>query len=405
MEQKLITYQWNQMKNDSNKTHEINYFSKDIIDNIHLFQKSHPKYTKTPLVHWKQFSELTGTGNLFIKDESQRFGLNAFKVLGGIYVVGRYIAEKVVINLSELTIEKLTSAEVKQKTGILTFASATDGNHGRGIAWAARELGHQAVIYLPKGAAEERVKAIEEEGAKAVVTDMNYDNTVRLIAKDAEENAWVVVQDTSWEGYEQIPLWIMQGYATLAKEISEQLDAKDEQPTHVFLQAGVGSYAAAVVAAIVQLYDENHPKFILVEPHEANCYFKSFTASDHSFRTVDGELDTIMAGLSCGEPNPQAWEILKGHVDASVSCDDRVSALGMRVLGNPIGNDKRVISGEAGSVTIGLLYCLLRDPQYRDFRDELQLNEHANIVMINTEGDTDEEHYREVVWEGRHPLK
>lgn len=401
MSEALAKFAWNSMKKE-NIDSLLSSFSTKIVKEVHAFQKSHPKYTETPLIALNNLSKRLHLGNVFVKDESRRFGLKAFKVLGGVYVIGRYIAELLKIDLSELTIEQLTSKELKEKTGEITFASATDGNHGRGIAWAARELGHKAVIYLPTGAAKERVAAIEKEGAEVVVTDVNYDNTVRLIAERAKKQNWVLVQDTAWEGYEKIPRWIMQGYSTLTKEIKEQL--RGQKPTHVFLQVGVGSYAASIVASFINEYGGDAPKFILVEPHQANCYYLSFLANDHSYRTVDGDLDTIMAGLSCGEPNPEAWKILKNYIDLSISCDDRVSALGMRILGNPLEGDQRIISGEAGSVTTGLLYLLMTDPFYENVRRKLKLNESANIILINTEGDTDEAHYREVVWEGKHPF-
>jgi len=398
----IVEYVFNEMKGKHDITDVLESFSEQTVDEIYAFQRSHPKYTKTPLVQLSNLSEKIRLGNVYVKDESKRFGLNAFKVLGGIYVVGKYIAEKLDLPFANLTIDKLLSKEVKERTGTLTFASATDGNHGRGIAWAARELGHEAVIYLPKGAAKERVEAIENEGAKAVVTDVNYDDTVRLISEHAEENNWVLVQDTAWEGYEDIPHWIMQGYATLTKEIYEQLNG--DRPTHVFLQAGVGSYAAAVVSSFKKLYGKETPKFLLVEPHEANCYYHSFIANDFGYRTVAGDLDTIMAGLSCGEPSPQAWEILRNEIDTSFSCDDVISALGMRILGNPLGTDERIVSGEAGSVTTGLLYTLMTDPKLADVREGLQLTAGAKVVLINTEGDTDKKNYREVVWQGSYPL-
>src|SRR5690625_4969 len=399
---KRIEYISNQMKGRRDITPVLESFSKQIVSEIHAFQRSHSKYTKTPLIKLTNLAKEIGVDHVYVKDESQRFGLNAFKVLGGIYVVGKYIAEKLDLPFANLTIDKLLSKEVKERTGTLTFASATDGNHGRGIAWAARELGHEAVIYLPKGAAKERVEAIENEGAKAVVTDVNYDDTVRLISEHAEENNWVLVQDTAWEGYEDIPHWIMQGYATLTKEIYEQLNG--DRPTHVFLQAGVGSYAAAVVSSFKKLYGKETPKFLLVEPHEANCYYHSFIANDFGYRTVAGDLDTIMAGLSCGEPSPQAWEILRNEIDTSFSCDDVISALGMRILGNPLGTDERIVSGEAGSVTTGLLYILMTHPNLAEIREKLNLTKDAKVVLINTEGDTDREHYLEVVWKGRHPF-
>src|SRR5690625_3136677 len=398
----IVEYVFNEMKGKHDLTDVLESFSEQTVDEIYAFQRSHPKYTKTPLVQLNNLSEKIRLGNVYVKDESKRFGLNAFKVLGGIYVVGKYIAEKLDLPFANLTIDKLLSKEVKEQTGTLTVASSTDGNRGRGIGWAAREFGHEAVIYLPKGAAKERVEAIEKEGAEAVVTDVNDDDTVRLISEHAEENNWVRVQDTAWEGYEDIPHCIMQGYATLTKEIYEQLNG--DRPTHVFLQAGVGSYAAAVVSSFKKLYDEEAPKFILVEPHEANCYYHSFIANDFDYRTVTGDLDTIMAGLSCGEPSPQAWEILRNEIDVSFSCDDSISALGLRILGNPLDNDERIISGEAGSVTAGLLYILMTHPNLAEIREKLNLTKDAKVVLINTEGDTDREHYLEVVWKGRHPF-
>lgn len=400
MSRSTVEFVWNEMKGSKEIHSILEDFAEGKITQIHNFQASHPNYTKTPLISLGHLANHLKVGNIFVKDESKRFGLNAFKVLGGIYVVGRYIAELLNEDFETLTVDQLSTEEMKERTGKITFASATDGNHGRGIAWAARELGHKAVIYLPKGAAEERVQAIRREGAEAVVTDVNYDESVELIAKHAKEKGWVVVQDTAWEGYEEIPHWIMQGYATLTKEISEEL--QDKKPTHVFLQAGVGSYAAAVVASFKKLYGDNAPKFILVEPHEANCYYLSFLAGDHSYRTVDGDLNTIMAGLSCGVPNPRAWEILKNEIDLSISADDKIAALGMRLLGNPLETDERIVSGEAGAVTAGLLYALLTDSKYKSLKEQLQLDEEANILLINTEGDTDQTHYREVVWEGKH---
>ena len=180
-----------------------------------------------------------------VKNESYRFGLNAFKVLGGIYAIAQYVANKLGRNIEELSFEQLKTPEVRAQVGNLTFISTTDGNHGRGVAWAARELGFQARIYMPAGSAAERLLHIKSEGAFAEITTMNYDDTVRYTSQLALENGWVLIQDTMWEGYDEIPLWIMQGYTTLVQEIVEQIQ---QAPTHVFLQAGVGSFAGAVVA-------------------------------------------------------------------------------------------------------------------------------------------------------------
>lgn len=379
-------------------------FSPDLAAKVHKFQSTHEKYTQTPLVSLKNLAKCIGVKSFYIKNEAKRFGLNAFKVLGGIYAIGRYLADRLNRDIETLSFEELRTPEVKKELGTLTFVSATDGNHGKGVAWAARELGQRAVIYLPKGAAKERVEAIANEGAIAEVTDLNYDGAVQLAAQKAKENGWVVVQDTAWEGYEEIPLWIMQGYATLAKEIVDQLE-EDEFPTHIFLQAGVGSYAASIAAYFKQFYHDKQILIGLVEPHLANCYYRSFVANEIDYKIVEGEMNTIMAGLSCGVPNPQAWEILRRYTDISFSCDDSVAALGMRLLGQPIGDDERIISGESGAVTTGLAYCLATEEHLQDLKEQLQINENSRILVISTEGDTDQENYRNVVWKGSYPYQ
>ena len=397
-----VAFTFNQNKEDLTYLDQNNQFSLKVADQAHRFQSTHRHYTRTPLVSLSSLAKHIGIKNLYVKNEAHRFGLNAFKVLGGIYAIGRYLADRLGRHIETLSFDELKTPEVKKELGDITFISATDGNHGKGVAWAARELGHKAVIYLPKGAAKERVEAIANEGEVAEVTDFNYDESVRLAAKKAKENGWVVVQDTAWEGYEKIPLWIMQGYSTLAKETVYQL-GEDNAPTHIFLQAGVGSYAASIAAYFVQYYRQESPKILLVEPHFANCYYQSFVANDSNFRVVDGDLDTIMAGLACGEPNPKAWEILRRYVDVSFSCDDSVAALGMRVLGHPIGDDERIISGESGAVTSGLVYSLIKDDTFKEAKEKLNINEDSRILVINTEGDTDQDHYLKVVWEGHYP--
>jgi diaminopropionate ammonia-lyase len=379
-------------------------FSIDEINKVLNFQSTHPSYAPTSLVRLSALANSLGVKEIFVKNEAERFGLNAFKVLGGIYGVGRYIAARLGRDISTLTFDELKSPEVKAITGEITFVSATDGNHGRGVAWAARELGHKAVIYMPKGSSIIRLKAIQSEGAHAEITELNYDDSVRLAASYAANHGGTIVQDTSWEGYRDIPLWIMQGYATLAKEaVAQMASLKEEPPTHVFLQAGVGSFAAGIAAFLIQYYQENHPKIVVVEPHLANCYHKSFASTDEDFQVVSGEMNTIMAGLACGEPNERAWKILRHYAEASFSCDDQVSALGMRILGNPMQGDAAVISGESGAVTLGLLYSLTKENELTADKQYLGLDENSRILLINTEGDTDADHYRKIVWEGLHP--
>jgi diaminopropionate ammonia-lyase len=396
---------WILNKNHSvlNNEDELEFFNSNQIEKVLKFQKSHKKYTNTPLISLDNLSKYLNLQEIRVKDESKRFGLNAFKVMGGIYAVGKYLADKLGRDIESLSFEELRSPQIREELGEITFISATDGNHGRGIAWAARELGQKSVIYLPKGSSNARLKAVQNEGAYGEITSMNYDDTVRFCAALAEENGWVMVQDTAWEGYDKIPLWIMQGYAAIAKEIIEELETEEAKPpTHIFLQAGVGSFAAGIAAFFKNYYREVSPKFIIVEPEAADCYYRSFSKGTGEIVPVTGDMNSIMADLNCGEPNIRAFRILGQYSHASFSCTDRLAALGMRVLGNPMGNDKRIISGESGAIPLGLLFHL-RKFAVQDASEALQLDENARVLMINTEGDTDADHYLDVVWRGLYP--
>jgi diaminopropionate ammonia-lyase len=363
------------------------------------YHKSFPAYTKTPLAKLSNLAKELGVSSIYVKDESYRFGLNAFKVLGGSYSMGKVIAGKLGLSDEELTYDKLTSKEVKEKLGDVTFVTATDGNHGRGVAWTARELGQKSVVYMPKGSAIERLNNIKAEGADASITDMNYDEAVRLANKMGEEKGWIMVQDTAWEGYEEIPRWIMQGYATMAYEAIEQLDG--EVPTHVFLQAGVGSLAGGVAGLIANYYKDKKPTIVVVEPNAADCIYKTAAAKDGKLHFVTGDMNTIMAGLACGEPNRIGWEVLTETAEFAVSCPDWVAAEGMRVLGNGIKDDPKVISGESGACTIGFVNAILTRTELKEFKEKLGIDENSKILCFSTEGDTDKKNYRDIVWKGK----
>ena len=364
---------------------------------VRNFHRSFPMYAPTPLARLPETAKLLGLGDIYVKDESQRFGLNAFKVLGGSYAMGRYLAEKLGKPLSETGYDVLTSGEIREKLGDLTFITATDGNHGRGVAWTAHTLGQKSVVHMPKGSAEERLNNIRAAGARADIIDGNYDDAVRLSRQEAEKNGWIVIQDTSWEGYEKIPAWIMQGYCTMALESCEQLPQK---PTHIFLQAGVGSMAAAVAAFFASVYGENRPKVILVEPNNADCFYRTARADDGTLHTVTGDMQTIMAGLACGEPCGLAWEILKDCADHFIAFPDWAAAKGMRILGNPWGKDDRVISGESGASAFGCCAAIATEPSLAGIKEELGLDENSRILFFSTEGATERENYRRIVWDG-----
>lgn len=367
---------------------------------VRKFHSTFPMYAPTPLVSLADTARCLGLDELYVKDESARFGLNAFKVLGGSYALGCILAERLGLAPEEMDFSMLTSPETRGKLGKMTFVTATDGNHGRGVAWSAARFGQQAVVYMPRGSAAERLENIRREGAEASIIAGNYDDAVRLASRKAQEEGWVLVQDTAWPGYEQIPLRIMQGYTTMALEALEQLP---EKPTHVFLQAGVGSMAAAAAALIAGYYGEDRPVIVIVEPNKADCLFRTAAADDGQLHTVDGPMDTIMAGLACGEPCSIAWEILKNCADHFLSVPEYAAAVGMRILGNPAGMDKRVISGESGAAAFGALASILRQEDLGELREKLGLRSGSRVLCISTEGDTDRENYRAITWGGKFP--
>ncbi|MDR0885908.1 MAG: diaminopropionate ammonia-lyase [Clostridiales Family XIII bacterium] len=377
--------------------------AEDQIKKVRGFHKSFPIYEPTPLVGLDQLAKKLGIKNFFLKDESYRFGLNAFKVLGGSYAVGKFIAQRLGKDISEISYETMISAETKAKVGDITFYTATDGNHGRGVAWAANKLGQKSVIAMPVGSSQTRLKAIQAEGAEATITDMNYDDAVRYVNGLAEKDPnGVMVQDTAWDGYEEIPSWIMQGYSTMAAEADEQLhDAGIARPTHVFVQAGVGSFAGAVQGYFANAYKEDCPITTIVEANVADCIYRSAQAG--KLVPVGGDMQTIMAGLACGEACTISWDILKNKAKFFVSAPDWVSAFGMRMLAAPLRGDRQVVSGESGSVTSGLVATLMEDDTYQDFREALGLNEDSVVLVFSSEGDTDPAKYKSIVWDGECP--
>lgn len=366
------------------------------------FHESFPQYTTTPLAKLEQMAAYLGLGSIYVKDESYRFGLNAFKVLGGSFAMARYIAGQTGKDVSGLPYSVLTSDALRQEFGQATFFTATDGNHGRGVAWAANKLGQKAVVYMPKGSTRTRLENIRRENATATIEECNYDECVRMAAAAAAETPnGVVVQDTAWDGYEEIPAWIMQGYGTMAMEADEQLAGHGcSRLTHVFVQAGVGSLAGAVQGYFANRFPENPPKVVVVEAEAAACLYKGAKKGDGSIQIVDGDMPTIMAGLACGEPNTISWDILTNHVDTFVAAPDWVAAKGMRMLSAPFKGDPQVVSGESGAAPFGVLACIMLMEEYKELREHLELDESSKVLLFSTEGDTDPERYKSIVWDG-----
>mgnify|MGYP000666975592 FL=1 len=241
---------------------------------------------------------------------------------------------------------------------------------------------------MPKGTTQPRLQNIAKEGAQVDIQELNYDDCVRLAAKEADETPrGVIVQDTAWDGYEEIPAWIMQGYGTMAMEAGEQLKAQGcERPTHIFVQAGVGSLAGAVVGYFSNLYADNLPTFVVVEAEAAACLYKGAAAGDGDIRIVDGDMQTIMAGLACGEPNTISWDILKNHVKVFIAA--------------PVKGDAPITSGESGAAPFGALAAMMTMDEYKDLRNDIGLDENSKVLLFSTEGDTDPDRYKNIVWKG-----
>lgn len=379
------------------RTCDITFLNEEAANKARAFHRSHEDYQVTPLVELDGLAKRLGVAAISVKDESWRFGLNAFKALGASYAMGNYLAQKLGVEGTEMTFPCAVSEETRKQVGDVTFVTATDGNHGRGVAWTARQLGQKSVVYMPKGSALERLENIRAQGAQADITDMNYDDAVRLARKQAETQGWALIQDTAWEGYSEVPTWIMQGYTTMGAEAVEQLK---QAPTHVFLQAGVGSMAGAITGYLANYYGEHKPYIVVVEPQKADCVFRTAKANDGQLRMVTGDMDTIMAGLACGEPCTIAWEVLRDYADAYLSCPDYAAADGMRILAAPVAGDTPVVSGESGASAFGCAANLLLDPELAELKERLGLNEHSRLLFISTEGATDRENYQNIVWRG-----
>ncbi|MDP8269039.1 MAG: diaminopropionate ammonia-lyase [Candidatus Tenebribacter davisii] len=380
-------------------------FPKEISSKTRAFHNEIPGYRISPLKNLSNLAKMFNLGGIWVKDESSRLNLNSFKVLGGSYAIYRFLKNKVSATNEKLSYKQLISSEFHKKTGQITFATATDGNHGRGVAWAAKKLGHRSVIYVHEETSQPRIDAIHSYGARVKIIKGTYDDAVEQINIDAKKNGWEIISDTSWPGYTEIPTWIMQGYTTMISEIQEQLAAQGLiRPTHIFVQAGVGALAASVIGHYQSLLGENAPISVVVEPDRAACLFDSMSINDDQPHNFSGKLDTIMAGLACGDPSPIAWKVLCESADYFISAPDYIAAKGMRVYAVPLKDDPFIVSGESGAVTLSTLMEIMENSVLSELKEKLKLNENSQVLLINTEGNTDPINFRKIVWEGFDPI-
>jgi diaminopropionate ammonia-lyase len=335
------------------------------------YHRSLPEYRPTPLHSMPHLAARAGVAAIWIKDESQRFGLRAFKGLGASYAVERLLRED---------------------GGRPVLVTATDGNHGRAVAWAAGRKRVRAIVCLPSDTSAARESAVAALGAEIRRVPGTYDDAVRAAAKEAARPGRALLQDSAWEGYDREPRWIMQGYLTMMEEALEQLGA--EVPTHVLLQCGVGSFAAAMTGALVNRFGEQRPRIAIVEPIDAACGLAAAAAGTDSPPAIDGDLHTFMACLSCGRLSTLAWPILRAWADAFVACPDDVAMTGMRALAHPGAGDPAIESGESGAATVGALLGPLTPDSELGAR--LALDAGSRVLLFSTEGATDPEIYARI---------
>ncbi len=353
-----------------------------------------PRNLPTPLHDMNGLARALGLGTLAVKDEGQRLGLGSFKALGGAYAVMRLVLDEA----SRQTKRRcppaaLLSPEVKAFAAGMSVTCATDGNHGRSVAAGARIAGCRSVIFVHQGVSEERAAAIARYGAQVRRTTGSYDDSVREAAETAKSQGWTVVSDTSWEGYEHIPLTVMQGYTVMA---GEAFDALPEPPTHLFLQAGVGGMAAAVAAHAQAVYGAAMPKIVVVEPARAACLFASARAGRLT-EVPHGE-PTVMGMLECYMPSALAWEILAPLANGYVTLEEDEAVAIMKRLAVPQAGDPAIVAGESGGTGLaGLVACLTDDGA----RAALDLGLQSRVLVFNSEGATDPGLYAQLV--GRTP--
>jgi diaminopropionate ammonia-lyase len=357
---------------------------------------SWPDYRETPLLSLPGLAADLRVAEIFYKDEAGRFGLGSFKSLGGAYAVYRLLESRIRETHSDADVSAagMASARFDDCTSGVTVCCATDGNHGRSVAWGAKKFHCRCVIYLHEHVSAGREHAIALLGAEIVRTPGGYDDSVRQAAADAARNGWTVVSDTSWPGYESIPRDVMHGYTLMAQEVIRRIP--DGPPSHVFVQSGVGGVAAAVCASLWWAFEAQRPLFVSVEPARAACLLESARAG--GIKNVPIWEETVMACLSAGEPSRLAWQLLETGADAFMTVPEEAAPEAMRVLAEGQGGDDAVVAGESGAAGVAALMTARRRDE---FSHRLGLNRESRVLLFGTEGATDPEIYRRLV--GRHP--
>jgi diaminopropionate ammonia-lyase len=351
-----------------------------------------PGYQPTPLIPLPGLARATNVAAVYYKDEGGRFGLGSFKPLGGAYAVFRVIAAEISRTTgAQVTSTDLLAGQHRDIVGRVTVCAATDGNHGRSVAWGARMFGCRCVIFINEAVTPGREAAIAAYGAEVRRVPGSFDDAVRAAGQTAGQMGWHVVPDTAAGGNAEASGNVMQGYALLADEAVTQLPAGDP-PSHLFIQAGVGGLAAAVVGQLWQAYGKDRPRAVIVEPHSAGCWFESLKVGKPT--VISGEIDSLMAGLACGEISPLSWPILKSGAFAAMTIPDHAAADTMCLLARGGDGDPPIVGGESGVAGLAGFLLAGRNPQART---QLGLDETSRVLVIGSEGDTDPDTYRGIV--------
>jgi len=351
-----------------------------------------PDYHATPLHSLPGLARTVGVEKIWFKDESKRFRLKSFKALGGAYAVLRLAIKEITRATGIAAVSKDVFAGLhRSHLAHMTVTTATDGNHGRAVAWAAAQVGCRSVIFVHEAVSDARVSAIETQGAEVRRVPGNYDDAVRRAAGEADVNHWHLVSDTSYAGFVDVPRDVMQGYRVMVEEAASALPI-GQLPTHTFVQVGVGALAGAVCAHLSARYGSNRPLFVTVEPAQAACLQRSIMARGPA--SIDGNLDTLMAGLACGEVSLLAWQILARGVDFAMTIDDEQAVSSMRALAEGQHGDPRITSGESGAAGLAGMLTALKEP---DIARLINLGPESRILLFGTEGDTDPDLYQRLV--------
>ena len=353
-----------------NKKNILTHLPEEFIEEAIEVISSWKSYSPTPLIKLNKLDKELKLKNIYYKDEDKRFDLKSFKALGGAFAVYK----------------------IASKKKNITVSTATAGNHGRSVAWGAQRLGLECKIFISENVSESRAVAMKDLGADVIRVKGNYDNSLKVCIEQSNKNNWEIVQDVSWEGYKDVPKLIMAGYTIMVKEILDEVDSKSI--THVFLQAGVGGMAAAMIAGFAKL-SKNIPKFIVIEPENADCVFKSI--QNNKPTSIDIKKETVMGGMSCGDVSSIAWEILKNSTNYCMTIPDNAISTAVALLAESRFSDEKIIGGECA---VPGLIALIGSFNNKEYLDKLELNSQSNVVLFGCEGLTDKAMYEKLLNDG-----